>query len=326
MFNFATAEKINSFSKKALARIEKDELLPTPQAYEILYVYYAADNSDITRTIDILDRKGTKLTQEICADIHRQFLSKDDANQKIEAAGAQIHQTIGDVTSVVDGVQKATGNYGTNMSALSEKLTPDMSPDEVERIVSSIKDGTNNMMTKNVALEHELSRTAKIMAELRHDLEEVRKEANTDALTGLSNRKSFDKKLGNVHEDSKETKKPFSLLLLDIDHFKNFNDSFGHLVGDQVLRLVARTLKNGVKGRDIPCRYGGEEFAIILPDTEAGNAKKIADQLREAISNKDIVNRSTGAKLTRVTFSAGVAEFNGDETVDDIVGRADRAL
>ena len=112
-----------------------------------------------------------------------------------------------------------------------------------------------------------------------------------------------------------------SLLLTDIDHFKKFNDTFGHLTGDQVLRLVAMSVKQNVKGQDIAARYGGEEFAIVLPNTVLRSAITVADHIRRAVMAKELMKRSTGEHLGRVTISVGVATLRTDDTAAD----ADRA-
>jgi diguanylate cyclase len=119
---------------------------------------------------------------------------------------------------------------------------------------------------------------------------------------------------------------PFSVLLIDIDHFKQFNDTHGHQIGDDVLRLMARTLKETVKGRDVAARYGGEEFAVLLPDTDLDRARLVAENIRAAIAGKELRKRSTRENLGRITVSVGVAEYKPDDDLEALIGRSDRSL
>jgi diguanylate cyclase len=187
-------------------------------------------------------------------------------------------------------------------------------------------DSTKEMINQSSVLERMLLESNAAMEEMRRDLEHVRREAMTDGLTGLANRKAFDGEFDRLFQDAARSKGSFTLLMLDIDHFKSFNDNFGHQVGDQVLRLVARTLKDSIKGKDFAARYGGEEFSIILPDTDLAGAVIVGNALRKAVASKDVINRSTGKILGRITMSVGVAQFDGDKTPDDLIERADSAL
>lgn len=132
--------------------------------------------------------------------------------------------------------------------------------------------------------------------------------------------------MDRIIRDYADRRGVFSILMLDIDYFKSFNDNFGHQVGDQVLRLVARTLKDGLKGKDVAARYGGEEFSIILPDTDLSGAVIVGNALRKAVAGKEVINRSTGKVLGRITLSVGVAEFAGEKTAELLISRADEAL
>jgi diguanylate cyclase len=114
--------------------------------------------------------------------------------------------------------------------------------------------------------------------------------------------------------------------MTDIDHFKKFNDTYGHQTGDQVLRLVALAVKQNIKAQDIACRYGGEEFAIILPHVGLEDAAEIGENIRNAVMSKELVKRSTGENLGRVTISVGIATYENIDTVHSIVSRADEAL
>jgi diguanylate cyclase len=161
---------------------------------------------------------------------------------------------------------------------------------------------------------------------LQRDLDDVRREALLDPLTKIYNRKAFDDGLGRAVGRARETGGHLCLLLVDIDYFKRFNDTWGHQTGDQVLRLVAMTLKSNIKGKDIAARYGGEEFAAILPDTDLEGAVTLADNIRRAIQAKELLKRSTNEKLGRVTASFGVATYRPGDTPSSLIERADRCL
>ncbi|MEQ8370868.1 MAG: GGDEF domain-containing protein, partial [Alphaproteobacteria bacterium] len=146
------------------------------------------------------------------------------------------------------------------------------------------------------------------------------------ALTGIANRKYFDIRLMECMEQAQESTKPLSLLIMDIDHFKMFNDRHGHLLGDQVLRLVARTITESVKGRDTAARYGGEEFVVLLPETRLSNGMTVAQQIRRAVAGKKVVRKVTGQELGTVTLSVGVAELKAGELPEEFIRRADSAM
>jgi diguanylate cyclase len=115
-------------------------------------------------------------------------------------------------------------------------------------------------------------------------------------------------------------------MLTDIDHFKAFNDNFGHLTGDQVLRLVAMAVKHNVKGKDTAARYGGEEFAVVLPNTALRAAVTVADHIRRAVMAKELMKRSTGEHLGRITISIGVAALRKGDSGQSLIERADTCL
>nr|WP_269467884.1 GGDEF domain-containing protein [Devosia ureilytica] len=147
-----------------------------------------------------------------------------------------------------------------------------------------------------------------------------------DSLTKIANRKSFDEGLEDAIREADKSRGPLSLILLDIDHFKNFNDTYGHQTGDQVLRLVAMTLKSNIKGKDLAARYGGEEFVAVLPSTDLEGAVIVAENVRKAIQAKELLKRSTNEKLGRITASFGVATFNSSDNAMSFIERADRCL
>lgn len=319
-------EKAQEFANKALQRIEAESLSPVPQNFELWYVYFAEANPDVVRAIDILVSNKQKITNERCAEIHQRFLNEAKDNERVRQAGDKIQETINGMSTRVYEVKSATHKYTESLNGMTGKLNANASMEEVRAAMDSVLADTNAMLEKNAQLEIELEKSTLVMQELQRDLELVRKQAMTDGLTSLANRKAFDAELLRINEQALESGETYCLILMDIDHFKSFNDNYGHQVGDQVLRLVARTLTDGVKGRDFAARYGGEEFAIILPQTNLQGGVKVADSLRQIIQGKELINRNTGEKLGRVTMSGGVAEFVKGETIEKLIERSDNAL
>ena len=175
-------------------------------------------------------------------------------------------------------------------------------------------------------VEAEMADSAHEIEGLRTDLANAQHEANTDSLTGIANRKYFDYELGIAAEAARASGEALSLLLADIDHFKLFNDTHGHPIGDQVLRLVAQVLTQSVKGRDLAARYGGEEFAVILPQTDLEGARILAEQIRRTVASNRVRLRASRRPLGTITLSVGCAQFDPREGLSELIWRADEAL
>ena len=190
------------------------------------------------------------------------------------------------------------------------------------QLISETKDAE----AQNRMLSEQLAASQAQVNELRDSLDTIRYESLMDDLTTLANRKHFDRSLEQAMEEAEESGEPLSLLMTDIDHFKKFNDTFGHQTGDQVLRLVAVAVKQNVKGQDVPCRYGGEEFAVVLPKTNLRQAVAVAENIRKAVMAKELIKRSTGENLGRITISIGCSTYVPGDTAQDLIERADQCL
>ena len=164
------------------------------------------------------------------------------------------------------------------------------------------------------------------MDKIRNSLKEAEARSNTDALTGLANRRSLDEFLRSAQIAAMEKGRPLSVFLIDIDHFKKFNDTFGHQVGDQVLRLVAKVLQESVRNQDLAARYGGEELFAVLPGADLSACAEVAERIRLRIADARLTRRNTGQEISSVTVSIGVAQFRLAETAEALIERCDRAL
>jgi diguanylate cyclase len=148
----------------------------------------------------------------------------------------------------------------------------------------------------------------------------------TDPLTSLGNRRYFVSALARLMAECRAANEPLSLVVADIDHFRQINDMYGHVVGDRVLRFIGATVKEGITGRDVACRYGGEEFAMILPRTTLPPAVKLAEELRHTIMKCKLIRRSTGEGQGRVTTSFGIATLHKGMSAEALIETAELCL
>ena len=236
-------------------------------------------------------------------------VEEEPSFDNVEIMMAQLQQLTATVAADV-------GEHNTKVQEINDELT------------AATADGSNvlavveKLVKANEAMQNQLEQAESRLNEQAQEMETHVKEARTDALTKLWNRRHFDDEMRKCKDTLTSTGRPSCLMMLDVDHFKKFNDTYGHQAGDEVLRGVARTLTKAA-GKDIVCRYGGEEFAIILPGKDVNTAVPIAEAARAAIAEQVFEFEDLDLK---VTASGGLAELQADETAEEVVKRADDAL
>jgi polyhydroxyalkanoate synthesis regulator phasin len=166
-------EKAQKLSKSALERIVKEKLLPTPENYQLWYVYYSEENPEITRAIDVLVATGQALTDERCQEIHQRFLSDSSENERVRQAGDKIQTTIKTVSGMVSNVKEATSKYNTRLNDMTGEISKKgtLTREDIENIISDVMEGTQDMMRHNQTLEEELGKSSRAMKELQRDLD-----------------------------------------------------------------------------------------------------------------------------------------------------------
>lgn len=315
-----------TYGKSAFRLLEKSQIPPTPQFYELLYAYASGTYPALSARINEQLGNGQMPSVDLIEELHGEFLAAHDANERISSVSEAMSAKIEAMHSAIDSAMATADSYSGSLRSASGDLGDQIDAGTLKSLAERLLSETEQMQLTNQALEEKLTESNDDIAVLQRDLDDVRRESMLDPLTQIFNRKYFDTGLAREMELANENGHPLSLLMIDIDHFKIFNDSFGHQTGDQVLRLVAMTLKSNIKGRDIPARYGGEEFTAVLPTTDLSGATVVAESIRKAIQAKELLKRSTNQKLGRITASFGVAHFRHGESAVDFIERADRCL
>lgn len=309
-----------------MSQIKARGLSALPRNYEVWFTYASGYHSDLSNAVNaILSEKGA-ITQAQIDTIYESYLSPGRMGDKIDLVGNRVMSEIEQVMAMLDAAAGHASAYGDDLAGATQRLASAGTADGVRTVIETLVRSTRQIEANNKALEKRLKASRSEIKQLQENLDAVRTESLTDPLTSLGNRKYYDQSIARAVAVSAKSQTPLSLLVSDIDHFKKFNDTFGHLTGDQVLRLVALSVKQNVKGTDLACRYGGEEFAIVLPDTPLRAAVTVAEHIRRAVMTKELIKRSTSENLGRITISLGVASFQPGDTVASLYERADRCL
>ena len=314
-----------AIARKALDAMEAHKVWPTAQNFELWVHYVAAKGTPLAAEIETVLSSGQAFTDEVGEQIAAQHLPGAKLTGEILNAGQTLTKELDSVSKAVQSARESSEAYGQQLATATETLEG-KDADAFKSMVDTLTVATSKVREENAALESQLADTTQELGRLREHLEHVRREAMTDALTGLSNRKAFDEGLERACSEMLLRGGAVTLAVVDIDHFKSFNDTWGHQTGDQVIRYVASVIgRNGAEPR-FAARYGGEEFALIFPGETAEAAMKVMESVREEVSSRILKRRSTNEELGAITISAGVAQHDGDESIASLIERADGAL
>jgi diguanylate cyclase len=326
MLYIESPEEAQAISRRALEMMGQHQIPANPVNFTLWYSYFIGSPPGLKAEVDKIWAEGGAVDGDLSATLFARFFGDGEPGEKIAEAGLAIEAQLEQVLSYLGEASADTSGFGEKLADLSVDLVKGAETGDVGAVVRSILLETQKIVTKSKAMEQKLSESSEEIHQLRENLNVVRHEAWTDGLTGIANRKCFDLRLQEAAAAAEAEGTPLALLLADIDHFKKFNDTYGHRIGDLVLRLVAQNLKAGVKGADLPARYGGEEFTIILPETRLADAATLANNLRGRLNRKELKNSKTEATYGRITLSIGVAQYRPGEPLAELIQRADEGL
>lgn len=267
-----------------------------------------------------------RLSEAHCKALHEQFFNLEKDRKEVIELRLELARLIKEVINFVSSSVAHNDKVNQHLDTLLSRVDREMTPQQIHEIVDEILNETRIAINNGELLTERLNTAMVEVNKLKQELEQTKREAKTDTLTGLANRKAFDDLVSKVTDDADSSSLDVCLLFCDLDNFKDINDNHGHLVGDQVLKVIANALRDCVKGRDLVARYGGEEFSIILLNTSLQNAKTVADNIRQEVAAKRIQRKDTQQSLGQITISFGVARYVATEGVESFMQRADRAL
>lgn len=308
-----------------LPLMARHKIPATPENYSIWFHYVTNDRPGLKEYIDRLLEQKTPFSAEVNEHIHQQFLSECDLRQA-EQVRKNIASALAEATAALRYTGSEADRYRKALGIFDESCGTAETVDDIYSLLNTVLEETHNMQESMERLQQDFLAKSKDMDKLKQELDQVRKQASTDALTGLYNRTTFFNSLEAIDTESDPLSNPYCVAMIDIDHFKRVNDTFGHLVGDKVIRFVADSLRQSTKGQDCASRYGGEEYALMLPNTSLVNAVSLCNRIREHIAKTNLVRSGTKESLGQITISAGVAQNRSGEGRMELLSRADKAL
>lgn len=316
------------YAAEALRVMKTRDVAPTPKHYSVFYAYAAGQPGELIKEIDLLGAQFVPLTDALLDRLYNDYLGGAQSRAVQDAAtGAKRI-----LAEMVHSIAAFTGTTHTISHEIQQKIQDALDPmseEAIKLMAKSVVDGALTMMSSSESVAKQLAGAQSEIASLRENLAKATTESERDFLTGTYNRKAFDKRLQEAAAEAAKNDSELTLIMIDIDHFKQFNDNFGHQIGDEVLKIVSRSLIDSVKGIDTVARYGGEEFAIILPRTPIGGGMIVAEGIRKLIAGREFKNRMSGQQYGVITISAGVAAFRThgmDDSPTALTQRADAAL
>jgi diguanylate cyclase len=311
--------------KKTVPLLIQNQVPATPSNYALWYTYAANENPELTRALESYIQEqggcGPAMTRELYNQ-HIQSAEQTNIDKTQFELDAMMQEIDGALQDTLDDTQAFHQHLDQNVAKLDALENSTISFEDMTALMRSLLESTQLMRQKTRFFANQLEQANGEIKQLKEQLSHTRKDALYDSLTNVLNRRAFDQQLQTLIHLGKE--QPFCLLMVDIDKFKDINDTHGHQLGDYVLKAVAKRLHDSCREGTQIFRYGGEEFAILMPKANLTVGRQKAEALRRAIEKVVVMDRRSGKRLSNITISIGAAAF--DPTTPNVVEQADAQL
>lgn len=319
-------EQIARNVERALKSLRDLSIPVTPVNYHVFFEHMAAINSPLSQVLKVYLDSKHHLTQETIQSLFETYVAPAFGDQSVVSA-IDLDRVISQTMEIIEASRNAATELAADVSEVAHSIDPaPTSGARIAEAVGRLAIAARQAINRASEAERELASNLSETRNIREKFELAHRASLTDGLTNIANRKHFDQQIRQMAAQAMEVGEPLALAMIDIDHFKKFNDTHGHQLGDSVIKLVAKRLATDARPTDFPARYGGEEFALLMGATNSEAAVSVADRIRLSLAGKILKKRDTGEPIGGVTISSGVAVYKFGETIDNFIERADKAL
>jgi diguanylate cyclase len=315
-----------ALASKTISRLGAAQIPTSPANYEVWATHLTGALPDLSREIEARLARNEPFSDEVNEELYDRFFANTRMSVGMLETSETIAKELADVVCSLRDAGDHTGTYADELQTAATRFDGGLDPASFRAIVGQLAATTREVAAHNRQLADQMQAASRQVEELKTALAGVKVEALTDALTGLANRKMFDETLRRRLLESSTENTGLCLLMFDIDHFKRVNDTWGHPIGDQVIRYIAAVLKLHAQGDMLAARYGGEEFALIAPRTTLESAQALASNISQTIKSKRLTRKSTGELIGAMTISIGIASARASEGPGALISRADAYL
>ncbi|MFW5451870.1 MAG: diguanylate cyclase [Methylophagaceae bacterium] len=316
------AQQASENLRQTLPLLQKHQVAANPVNYAVWYEYVSGTNQQLTNDIDDRLSKNQIISTEDTQYLYEKYVLMGMPD-RIESSNNDLQKVVNHALGNLNKVEQETSQCLSGLSDTQSALEECDNINEVKVLVGDILASSQVLKNSSDQFKQELKQSSQDIQQLKKELETVKEMARTDGLTGLLNRGAFNMELDALCQQKNSN---IALLMFDLDHFKNLNDTYGHVLGDKVLQFFSSLLKKNAGTQHLAARYGGEEMAIIMIDASEQEATALANTVRLALAESRLKRKGNDESIGQVTVSVGVSMLKQDDSPTSVIDRTDKAL